>query len=358
MAKYLRASTQTTIKVGPFLDETDKSTEETGLTIGQTDVRISKNGGNFVAKSGADGLTHDEFGYYDCLLLAADVNTPGTFTVAIGATGAVPVRDDYIVLAQKVYDSLVIGSDVLEVDVTQVQGATASVVGSAYQAIIKHNRDGSTDEYTVNWLKNGNVESGVSGPTIRVINRTNGTDLVGVTAMSAITAGSPTFKYDESSNTMLANETYDVLVTGVIDSVTRSFRTPISYVPGTTAGDVTESILTDARYTSLTADVGNIETIVTGISADVVTLKGLLELSPEGIISGSPTPSSTSFFASAFSSYTQNSLVDRWVLFTSGTRKGDAVPITSFNAGVFGITSPAAPGAGDTFRVVGAIART
>lgn len=357
MAKYLRASTETTIKLGPFLDETDMKTEETGLTIGQTDVRISKNGGDFSAKSGASGLTHDEFGYYDCVLLAGDVNTLGRLTIAVGATGAVPVRDDYEVLSQQAYDSLVLGSDTLEVDIIKVNGATASVVGSAYQAIIKHNRDGSTDEYTVNWLKNGNVESGVSGPTIRVINRTDGTDLVGVTAMSAITAGSPTFKYDESTNTMSVNETYDVVVTGVIDSATRSFRTPISYVPGTTAGEVTSAMFTDSRYTSLTGDVGNIETIVTGISADVALVKGLLDLSPEGTVAGSPTPTSTSMYASEFAGYASGSLIDRWVLFTTGARKGDAVPITSFNAGVIGITSPAAPSAGDKFRVVGAIAR-
>lgn len=43
---YLKQSTAATIKVGPFLDSTDGDTAETGLTISQADVRLSKNGGN------------------------------------------------------------------------------------------------------------------------------------------------------------------------------------------------------------------------------------------------------------------------------------------------------------------------
>ena len=43
---WLKQNTAITIKLGPFVDEDDGKTAETGLTIEQADVRLSKNGGN------------------------------------------------------------------------------------------------------------------------------------------------------------------------------------------------------------------------------------------------------------------------------------------------------------------------
>ena len=44
---WLKQSTAVTVKMGPFLDETDQKTVETGLTISQADIRLFKNGGDF-----------------------------------------------------------------------------------------------------------------------------------------------------------------------------------------------------------------------------------------------------------------------------------------------------------------------
>ena len=41
---YLKQSTAATLALGPFVDATDGVTAETGLTISQADVRLSKNG--------------------------------------------------------------------------------------------------------------------------------------------------------------------------------------------------------------------------------------------------------------------------------------------------------------------------
>ena len=43
---WLKQSTAVTVKIGPFVDEDDGKTAETGLTVSQADVRLSKNGGN------------------------------------------------------------------------------------------------------------------------------------------------------------------------------------------------------------------------------------------------------------------------------------------------------------------------
>lgn len=44
---YLEQSTAVTVKIGPFVDETDGFSAEDGLTISQADIRLSKNGGYF-----------------------------------------------------------------------------------------------------------------------------------------------------------------------------------------------------------------------------------------------------------------------------------------------------------------------
>jgi len=43
----LKQSTSITLKMGPFVSSADGYSPETGLTITQSDVRLSKNGGKF-----------------------------------------------------------------------------------------------------------------------------------------------------------------------------------------------------------------------------------------------------------------------------------------------------------------------
>lgn len=68
MSQWLKQPTAVTVKLGPFVDNVDGYTAETGLTITQAEVRLSKNGGDMAQKNEATSLAHDELGYYDCLL--------------------------------------------------------------------------------------------------------------------------------------------------------------------------------------------------------------------------------------------------------------------------------------------------
>ena len=123
---YLKQSTAVTLKIGPFLDSTDGNTAETGLTISQADVRLSKNGGNMAQKSEATSATHDELGLYDCPLDATDTNTLGRLELAVHETGALIVRHTYMVIPAQVWDSL-FGADLLQVDVGEISSdATAA----------------------------------------------------------------------------------------------------------------------------------------------------------------------------------------------------------------------------------------
>jgi hypothetical protein len=128
--KILKQSTAVTILLGPFVDETDGKTAETGLTLTQADFQIWKQGGTSLnTKSSVTGGTHAGLGYYYTTLDGtSDTTTLGTLTVAVHESGALPVRHDFMVVPDHVYDGMVSGTDYLQVDVRQVNSTSESAV--------------------------------------------------------------------------------------------------------------------------------------------------------------------------------------------------------------------------------------
>jgi len=104
---FLKEDTAVDILIGPFLDKTDGVTAETGLTL---DVELSKNGQALANKNDATAPVHDAAGdvdgYYNCELDATDTNTCGQLTVVVHNADALPVRHDYQVVEETVYDAL------------------------------------------------------------------------------------------------------------------------------------------------------------------------------------------------------------------------------------------------------------
>ena len=127
MAQWIKQSTASTIKLGPFLDDTDGKTPETGLTISQADIRLSKNGGAFAQSNNTAGATHNENGYYDVPLNTTDANTLGTLRVAISKSGALPVWQDYMVVPANVWDSM-FGASTLNVNVSTMSSAAVDSI--------------------------------------------------------------------------------------------------------------------------------------------------------------------------------------------------------------------------------------
>ncbi len=125
MGLWLKQSTGVTVKIGPFVDESDGKTAETGLTLTQGDIRLSKNGGNMAQKNDANAATHDEIGYYDCALDSTDTNTLGRLQLMVHESGALPVYHEYMVVRADVYDTMC-STDYLQVDVIQLGSGTQS----------------------------------------------------------------------------------------------------------------------------------------------------------------------------------------------------------------------------------------
>jgi|TARA_Y100000310_G_scaffold127848_3_gene126990 hypothetical protein len=129
MGYPLLESTSVTIVLGPFVDDTDFKTAETGLTINATDVRISKNGGTFVAAT-SSSTVHGENGYYLCTLATGNVDTLGSLDINVNVAGALAVYDSFTVEVANQYNSK-FTTNLQQTNVTQYLGTniTESTAG-------------------------------------------------------------------------------------------------------------------------------------------------------------------------------------------------------------------------------------
>ncbi|MGH8523563.1 MAG: hypothetical protein ACREXY_04910, partial [Gammaproteobacteria bacterium] len=153
---YLKQSTAVDIGFGPFVDETDGKTAETALTITQPDIRLKKNAGNWAQKNAAQTLTHEENGWYEVSLDTTDTNTLGFLIIAIHESGALPVRQDYMVIPAAQYEELISGTAILTAagiadavwDETKSGHVAIGTFGLGLQGVIRQNTcqtDGSPD---------------------------------------------------------------------------------------------------------------------------------------------------------------------------------------------------------------------
>ena len=172
MSQWLKQSTTVTIQLGPFLDSTDGVTAETGLTITQADIRLSKNGAAFAQATDANAATHDENGWYRKQIDTTDTGTLGRLIVAVNESGALPVWREFMVVPANEYDSLISGSDTLEVDSTLIEGADAT------DTI----RDAVVDDATRIDASQLNTHSAITAVSIRTEIDNNSTQLAAIVA--------------------------------------------------------------------------------------------------------------------------------------------------------------------------------
>jgi hypothetical protein len=127
MTIYLRQSTASQeVPLGYFLDSTDGNTEKTGLTIANTDIKIWKTNTTTVTSKNSGGATHISNGIYYCVLDATDTDTLGPIVLFTHVAGALVVRVEGVVLAANIYDSMIAGTDLFDVSVTQWTGTNVA----------------------------------------------------------------------------------------------------------------------------------------------------------------------------------------------------------------------------------------
>lgn len=109
-------------------------------------------------------------------------------------------------------------------------GTVGAQLASIYAAQIDFSDDeaNTQDEYSVQWFKNGApVTSGITAPTIQVVSRSDGSDLVAVASMTQI-GSTGAYKYDEGTNRITDGEAVVVQVQATIDGSTRTWRKLVS----------------------------------------------------------------------------------------------------------------------------------
>ena len=128
MTILLKQSTAVILKLGPFVDDADGVTPESGLSIAQADIQISKNGGAFAQTSASSPTTtYDADGFYPIPLTSTDTGTLGFLVVQVTMSGALPVWAQAMVVPANVWDSL-FSTDKLQVDTVQIEGSDATDV--------------------------------------------------------------------------------------------------------------------------------------------------------------------------------------------------------------------------------------
>jgi len=125
--KWLKQATASNVMMGPFVDDTDGKTLETGLTIAQADIRISKGGAAFAQTHNSAGATHDENGYYIVPLDTTDTESKTRLRVSICMAGALPVFQDFMVLYENTYQSLVTGDAFLYANTRTLNASSQSL---------------------------------------------------------------------------------------------------------------------------------------------------------------------------------------------------------------------------------------
>jgi hypothetical protein len=115
---WAKQSTAATLIVGPILDST--GAEYASAVIG--DLSISKNGGTLTALAAAATLTHIANGQYTLVMTTGNLDTLGRAQITCNKSTYQMPPIGLVVVPAMVFDSMVLGTDVLQGDVTQFGG--------------------------------------------------------------------------------------------------------------------------------------------------------------------------------------------------------------------------------------------
>lgn len=138
--RYLRTNTACRVTVGPFFDPSDGVTPETNLTVTNEKLTLVIDDGNVptlvldtapTASGGNNDMVHitgDDAGFYDLELTASNTNYVGRAMLSLtDAANHCPVFHEFMILPANIYDSMILGSDLFDVSVTQLAGVAQSL---------------------------------------------------------------------------------------------------------------------------------------------------------------------------------------------------------------------------------------
>lgn len=123
---YLRQATSVTVNLGPWVGSDGLAL--TGLTITQSTLMLGKNGSTFVAKNETTNASHRILGYYSAMFDNTDTGSLGRLLVVSSAANALPVRHEFTILPNSVYDALIEGSSLLQTNLVLWRGTAPNAL--------------------------------------------------------------------------------------------------------------------------------------------------------------------------------------------------------------------------------------
>lgn len=121
MNGFLRQSTASQSRlIGPFVNDVDFITAETGLTIANTDIKLRANGTTLSNKNSGGG-THQVNGMYSVTWDATDTANVGELFYSVKVTDAMQVFGSYTVVEEAVYDAMFASSAAMASTLTSTE---------------------------------------------------------------------------------------------------------------------------------------------------------------------------------------------------------------------------------------------
>lgn len=393
----LRQSTQVVIKLGPYLDKTDGVTAETGL--GGAATEISKEPGAAFGTGPTLG-THDAEGWYPVTLTTTHTNTVGRFIIkGQDAATHLPVWHEFTVVEEAVYDRDYAASatgvdadwtdggrlDLLLDDVpttaefeartlvsasyfdpaadtvgTVTTVTSAGLSAAAVDLIWDELLTGATHNVATSSgrrlrqieagfvVDNGTAQAGAAG-TITLASTADGTnddiyrgDRIIITEGTGAGEHDIVVSYDASTRIATMAENWVV-----IPDATSIYEVQ----PASVDVETWQHVVVSASSTSALPEVD-----AKSIS-DNATTANTLELSMAGTITGAAATGtlSTTQATTDLSGFTDDQLIGRVIVFTSGPADGEATDITDYanTNGLLTFTAlTLAPENGNTFIII------
>lgn len=126
-AGFLKQSTSKIVAVGPFLNFSDGALK-TSVALGASEAFLIKDAGTATDVHTNTFSAHLGGGMYNFTLAAGDTDTLGMLTLLFTDSASVTFSISFMVVPANIYDSLIGGTDALQVDAIQINGNVTSAM--------------------------------------------------------------------------------------------------------------------------------------------------------------------------------------------------------------------------------------
>ncbi len=370
---YLRQSTPVDVELGIFVDSTDGASTEEALTLAQADLYLTKNSGTAAPKNDATSATHIWGGNYKVPLDATDTGTLGRLRLMCKKSGALPVKADFMVIPEMVYDAMYAGTDRLDVNVTHI-GDTAQTPndnGADINAILIDTDELQTNQG--NWVTATGFSTH-SAADVRAEMDSNSTQLAAILTDTGTTLDGKIDTIDTvvdaiklKTDNLPDDPADESLIEAKIDALNDVSATEVKSQCDAAISDA--SLATAASIAALNDFDPAVDTVATvtdvtnQVTANVTAISGSsdaadnLEASAKTIVVAAATSGTltTTAMTTTLTETTDDHYNGRIIIWTSGVLKDQATDITDYTGATKLLTYTAtteAPSDGDTFVIV------